>query len=61
MFSIGKKYKFQLDDGIFYTGTVIEQDGSNIKVSTIRQEIIILAKIHIARSTELRGTEYGAT
>lgn len=57
MYSIGKSYKFQLDDGIFYTGKIIEEDDLNLKVETIMNETLILAKSHIKRSTELRGTE----
>ena len=57
MYSLENLYKFQLDDGIVYTGKVIEEDNLNIKIKTIRQEILILAKSHIARSTEQRGTD----
>ena len=57
MYSIGKSYKFQLRDRIFYTGKIIEEDDLNIKVITIRGEILILAKTHIAKSEELRGTD----
>ncbi len=59
MYSVGTKYKFQLDDGIVYTGEVLEEDELNLKVKTIREETIILAKCHISRSTELEGTENG--
>ena len=57
MYSIGKTYKFQLKDRIFYTGNVIEEDNLNIKIETVRGETIILAKSHIARSTEQERTE----
>ena len=54
MYSLGKSYKFQLIDRIFYTGKIIEEDELNIKILTIREETIILAKNHIARSEELK-------
>jgi len=59
MYSIGKSYKFQLDDRIFYTGKIVEEDELNLRIETIKGENIILAKSHIVRSTELRGTEDG--
>ena len=52
MYSLGKSYKFQLMDRIFYTGKIIEEDELNIKIITIRNETIIMAKNHIAKSEE---------
>ena len=59
MYSLGKSYKFQLVDRVFYTGRIIEEDELNVKVITIRNETLIIAKTHIARSEELRGTDNG--
>ncbi len=59
MYVLGKKYKFQLEDRIFYTGTIVEEDNNNIRIDSIKGENIILAKGHIVRCTELRGTEDG--
>ena len=59
MYSLGKSYKFQLVDRVFYTGKIIEEDELNIKIITIRNETLIIAKTHIARSEELRGTDNG--
>ena len=44
---IGKKYKIQMKNKIFYTAVVLEDEGQMIRVKTIRDEDLILNKIEI--------------
>ena len=53
MYCIGKKYKFELNKGIFYTGKVEEEDGFSIKVFTIRNEEVIINKAEIKQSIRI--------
>lgn len=53
MYSIGKKYKFEILNKIFYTGEVVGEDNISIKIKTIRNEIIILNKDKIIQSKEM--------
>ncbi len=50
MYSKGKKYKFEIKGRIFYTGIVIDEDNSQIKIKTIRNEELILTKDSIVQS-----------
>ncbi len=51
MYSIGKKYKFQVnvlnDNVITYTGFVVSEDNICIKIKTVLGEELIIAKEHI--------------
>ncbi len=55
--SIRKKYKFEIENYsqlITYTGIVLEESESHVKIKTIRDEIVILNIEQIRRSTELK-------
>lgn len=54
IYSKDRLYKFEIVGSIFYTGSVSDEDELNIKIKTIRDEVLILNKQHIIRSTELR-------
>ena len=53
MYRIGKNYKLELPNKIFYTGEIIEEDLNNIRVRTIRNEELILNKNSIVQAKEL--------
>ena len=57
MYSIGKKYKFEIKkgNGIFYTGFVLEEDSLNVRIKTIRNEELILSKKDILQSRMLNS------
>ena len=50
MYRIGKKYKFEIKNKIFYTGFVLDEDTKQLKINTIRDEEIILNKDSIVQS-----------
>lgn len=56
MYRTGQKYKIQLDSGITYTGEIIEEDSTCIKITTIRGEELILNKGSIKRAELMNGT-----
>ena len=53
MYSIGKTYKIEIQNKIFYTGVICEEDTINIKVNSIRGEIIVLNKNSIVQAKEM--------
>ena len=53
MFGIGKRYKFELDTNIFYTGIVVDEDITSVKINTIRNETLILNKENIRQAKEV--------
>jgi len=50
MYGKGKLYKFQLSNGIFYNGYILDEDGICIQVKTIRDEFIVLSKKEITQA-----------
>lgn len=56
MYEIGKLYKFELPNRIFYTGTVLEEDNISIKVFTKMEEKIVLNKNSIVQSKEIKDS-----
>ena len=57
MYRIGKKYKIELMNGIFYTGIILEQKEQKILFFTIRREELILDTSEIKRALLLDSTE----
>jgi len=55
MYEQHRIYKFQLQTGINYTAEVLEEDSINIKIKTIRGEILILNKQTLNQSKLLEG------
>jgi hypothetical protein len=53
MYSIGTSYKFEMQDRIYYTGKVIEEDDSHIKIHSIRGEELILNKEEIVQAKRI--------
>jgi hypothetical protein len=56
MYSIGTSYKFEMQDRIYYTGKVIEEDESHIKIYSIRGEELILNKEEIVQAKRIETT-----
>jgi hypothetical protein len=56
MYSIGTSYKFEMQDRIYYTGKVIEEDDSHIKIHSIRGEELILNKEEIIQAKRIETT-----
>lgn len=50
MYSIGKKYKFELLKRIFYTGVVKQEDNFSILIHSVRGEELILNKENIVQA-----------
>ncbi len=50
MYRIGKNYKIELKDKIFYTGKIIEEDSLQIQIITVRDEEIVINKSEIRQS-----------
>jgi len=55
MYCIGKKYKIELSNRIFYTGYVEEEDTTCIRIQTIRNENLILNKDNIVQAIEMNS------
>lgn len=55
MYSIGTMYKFEMTNQIYYTGKVIEEDISHIKVQSIRGEELILNKDEIFQAKRIEN------
>lgn len=55
MYRINVLYKFQLKNGIWYTGTVLEEDSISIRIQTIRNETIVLNKEEILQALQKEG------
>lgn len=57
MFGIGKNWKFQVrvdkDHNVTYTGEIIEETSTHIKVFTIRGETLVLSLDNIEQSIEV--------
>lgn len=56
MYSIGTSYKFEMQGRIYYTGKVIEEDESHIKINSIRGEELILNKDEIIQAKRIEPT-----
>lgn len=50
MYEKNKTYKFEILNRIFYTGKIIEEDESFIKIKSIKGEELILNKKSIVQS-----------
>ena len=53
MYSIGASYKFEMQQKIYYTGKVIEEDESHVKIHSIRGEELILNKEEITQAKRI--------
>lgn len=53
LYSIGKKYKFEMPERIFYTGEVITEDDISIKIISKFNEEIILNKTKIVQAQRI--------
>jgi hypothetical protein len=56
MYSIGTSYKFEMQNRIYYTGKVIEEDESHVKIHSIRGEELILNKEEIIQAKRIEIT-----
>lgn len=56
MYSIGTSYKFEMQGKIYYTGKVIEEDESHVKIFSIRGEELILNKDEIFQAKRIEQT-----
>ena len=59
MYRIDKRYKIELKQKIFYTGIILEEDSTQIRVRTDRNEELVLSKEEIrqAKLIEQNGIE----
>ena len=57
MYRTGKQYKIQLISGIVYTAIILEEDNTQIRIQTVRNEEIIITKEQIRQATLLNRTE----
>ena len=55
MYSIGTTYKFEMTNQMYYTGKVIEEDDSHIKIFSIRGEELILNKNEIFQAKRIEN------
>lgn len=55
MYRIGKTYKIEILNKIFYTGEVTEEDTMNIRLLTLRGENLILNKNSIVQAKEMNS------
>jgi len=55
LYRIGRTYKFEMPNAIFYTGEVVEEDGSLIRIVTVRGEELVLNKSRIVQSKRIEG------
>lgn len=55
MYSIGQKYKFELIGRIYYTGIVIEEDETHLKIHSIRGEELIINKDEIFQAKRIEN------
>ncbi len=56
MYEVGKTYKFEIVNRIFYTGRVLEEDSISIRVATKMKENIVLNKNSIVQSKEIKNS-----
>ena len=54
MYSIGQTYKIELIKKIYYTGSIIEEDSTHIRIRTIRDEVVIINKTEILQAKLLQ-------
>ena len=59
MYSIGTSYKFELIGKIYYTGKVLEEDESHVKIYSIRGEELILNKDEIFQAKRIEDSIEG--
>lgn len=59
MYRIGKTYKFEIKEKIFYTGIVLEEDTVQLRIKTIRDEELILNKGEIRQSKLIEQDNIG--
>jgi hypothetical protein len=57
MYGIGTKWKFETKKGMWYTGTVTAEDTYSIKITTIRNETIVLNREDISQAFEMNSIE----
>jgi hypothetical protein len=55
MYRLNTKYKFEMPNRIFYTGIVIEEDETHVKINSIRGEELILSKEEIIQAMRIEG------
>lgn len=53
MYRLNNKYKFELSNRIFYTGIVIEESETHVKIDSIRGEELILKKEEITQAIRI--------
>lgn len=61
MYRINEKYKFEMPNRIFYTGIVIDEDNTHVKINSIRGEELILNKEEIIQAIKIEqsiGSEF---
>ena len=57
MYEIGKWYKLETFDGLFFTACIISESDSHIKFDTKRNEQMLWAKTDIKRATLMERNE----
>ena len=59
MYRLNDKYKFEMPNRIFYTGIVIEEDNTHVKINSIRGEELILSKEEIIQAIRIENSIEG--
>lgn len=55
MYRVNEKYKFEMPNRIFYTGIVIEEDNTHVKINSIRGEELILKREEIIQAIRIEN------
>jgi len=59
LYRLNDKYKFEMPNRIFYTGIVIEEDNTHVKINSIRGEELILSKEEIIQAIRIENSIEG--
>lgn len=55
MYKLKQKYKFEMPNRIFYTGIVLEEDNTHVKINSIRGEELILKREEIIQAIRIEN------
>ena len=56
MYELGQTYKFEIKNDVFYTGEVLEEDSTMIRIHTKYKETVVLSKNAIVQSIKTDRT-----
>ena len=59
LYRIGKVYKFELKNGMWYTGRVLEEDVLQVSVLTVREEELVLNKSELVQAWLVESKRIG--